>query len=263
MKKLRISPCQVAVSLVFLILLTSIGMPQAADLSGMSGPVHDNNTVAVSPQAYGISGDSITTVGAVLFRPLSSSSAVDFNTFGFASTNPGNDTIIATPDLPSGVLVNGMELEACDTSVTEGVFLNFLRCDKAPVFDCELLGSIYTGSEETPGCNVFTLDISSVPVEIKNANFMYFLVIREYDDDFSTSYRGVRVFWRRQVSPAPSTPTFNDVSTSHPLFQYIEAFAASGITSGYDDYTFRPSQPVTRGQMAVFLSKALGLHWPN
>ena len=47
------------------------------------------------------------------------------------------------------------------------------------------------------------------------------------------------------------------------LFYGIEALAASGITSGCTATTFCPGNPVTRGQMAVFLASALGLHWPN
>jgi S-layer homology domain len=72
----------------------------------------------------------------------------------------------------------------------------------------------------------------------------------------------VRVNWRRQVSPAPSTASFADVPTDHPLFQFIQALYASGITAGCGGDNFCPNAPLTRGQMAVFLSKALGLHWP-
>lgn len=49
--------------------------------------------------------------------------------------------------------------------------------------------------------------------------------------------------------------------TSHLFFQQIEALAASGITSGCDADSFCPGDPLTRGQMAAFLAKALGLHW--
>lgn len=73
----------------------------------------------------------------------------------------------------------------------------------------------------------------------------------------------VEVWWRRTVSPAPGSPTFNDVPTNHPFFQYIEALAASGITGGCGNGSYCPNNNVTRGQMAVFLAKALGLHWPN
>ena len=72
---------------------------------------------------------------------------------------------------------------------------------------------------------------------------------------------GVNVVWRRHVSPAPATPSFGDVPVSHPFFQFIEALAASGITAGYGNGNYGVNDPITRGQMAVFLSKALGLHW--
>ena len=74
----------------------------------------------------------------------------------------------------------------------------------------------------------------------------------------------VEVWWRLVVSDPPAVATFNDVPTSHPFFQFIEALAASNITAGCGDGTdFCPNAPLTRGQMAVFLAKALGLHWPN
>jgi hypothetical protein len=45
-------------------------------------------------------------------------------------------------------------------------------------------------------------------------------------------------------------------------FVYIEALAGAGITSGCGNGNFCPDALVTRRQMAVFLSKALGLWWP-
>lgn len=66
-----------------------------------------------------------------------------------------------------------------------------------------------------------------------------------------------------QVSPAPAVATFSDVPTGHLFFQHIEALAASEITAGCGGGNYCPDAPVTRGQMAVFLAKALGLHWPG
>ena len=71
------------------------------------------------------------------------------------------------------------------------------------------------------------------------------------------------VDYQLQVSPAPGTSTFNDVPTNHPFFQFVEALAASGITAGCGGGNFCVDQPITRGQMAVSLAKALGLHFPN
>jgi hypothetical protein len=70
------------------------------------------------------------------------------------------------------------------------------------------------------------------------------------------------VYWTRQVSPAPPMATFGDVPTSHPFFQFVEALAKSGITGGCGGGSFCPDAALTRGQMAVFLAKALGLQWP-
>ena len=58
----------------------------------------------------------------------------------------------------------------------------------------------------------------------------------------------------------PDNPSFTDVNPNMQFFGYIEAIYAEGITTGYDDDTYRPNDPVNRGQMAAFLSRALGLH---
>jgi hypothetical protein len=76
-------------------------------------------------------------------------------------------------------------------------------------------------------------------------------------------FRAIRLDWQRQVSPAPATATFGDVPTNHWAFRFVEALYASGITAGCGGGNFCPDQPLTRAQMAVFLSAALGLHFPN
>jgi hypothetical protein len=70
--------------------------------------------------------------------------------------------------------------------------------------------------------------------------------------------------WARQVSPAPAFASFADVPTSHPFYQHIEALFDSGITGGCSasPLMYCPERPITRGEMAVFLAKALGLSWP-
>lgn len=65
--------------------------------------------------------------------------------------------------------------------------------------------------------------------------------------------------WRYAGSPEvpslPSTSPFTDVPRSHTFYEAIVWLAAQGISTGYDDKTFRPSQPVLREQMAAFLSR--------
>jgi S-layer family protein len=76
-------------------------------------------------------------------------------------------------------------------------------------------------------------------------------------------FGGVRIFWHRQMSPAPAAASFADVPVSHPYFRAIEALATSGITGGCGSGNFCPSQNVTRGEMAAFFARALGLHWAD
>jgi hypothetical protein len=63
------------------------------------------------------------------------------------------------------------------------------------------------------------------------------------------------------TSSPPSTPTFNDVPSNYWAYAYIEAFKNAGITAGCvaTPPLFCPDQAVTRGQMAVFLCRALNL----
>ncbi|MBV6464874.1 MAG: hypothetical protein PGMFKBFP_00139 [Anaerolineales bacterium] len=61
---------------------------------------------------------------------------------------------------------------------------------------------------------------------------------------------------------APATPSFTDVPTTHPFFNYIQKLKDLGITSGCTATTFCPDDPVTRGQMAAFVirGKMRGLY---
>jgi S-layer homology domain len=70
-----------------------------------------------------------------------------------------------------------------------------------------------------------------------------------------------RPFYRLQVSPAPAVASFGDVQTNHPFFPFVEALVAAGITAGCAPGLYCVNNPITRGEMAVFLSKALGLHF--
>jgi hypothetical protein len=53
------------------------------------------------------------------------------------------------------------------------------------------------------------------------------------------------------------TGRFADVPTTHPFCGFIEIIAGDGITAGCSAVGFCPSDPITRGQMAVFIETAL------
>ena len=53
--------------------------------------------------------------------------------------------------------------------------------------------------------------------------------------------------------PSPAHATFRDVPVGAPFFKEIEWMAATGITTGYSDGTFRPRGSVERQAMAAFI----------
>jgi hypothetical protein len=53
-------------------------------------------------------------------------------------------------------------------------------------------------------------------------------------------------------------PEFSDVPTTHPFYAYVQCLACRQIIAGYADSSFRPESPVTRGQLAKFVSNAAG-----
>lgn len=166
-------------------------------------------------------------------------------------------------DLPAGAQLLGLELEGCDTNAAAHVSA-FLFRRASPTGGNAVIGSVTTGDAPTPGCAFFG-NPTNLPAGqfVDNRNNSYWVRVETTATNDTTSFGAVRVYYRLRVSPAPATATFTDVPLAHPFFQFVEALAASGITGGCGPTTFCPDSAVTRGQMAVFLSTALGLHFPN
>jgi len=63
----------------------------------------------------------------------------------------------------------------------------------------------------------------------------------------------------------PPAPTFRDVPTTHPFYQFIETMYHLGVISGYTCGTgcleFRPDNNMTRGQAAKVLFNARGVQF--
>jgi RHS repeat-associated protein len=59
-------------------------------------------------------------------------------------------------------------------------------------------------------------------------------------------------------TPVPAVGVFSDVPTSNPHAKFIEEIARRGITGGCGTGIYCPTNPVTRAQMATFLSKTWG-----
>ena len=58
--------------------------------------------------------------------------------------------------------------------------------------------------------------------------------------------------------PDPVPPaTFSDVPSTHWAYKHIEYAVSQNVVKGYDDGTYKPDLVVDRGQMAVFIARAI------
>ncbi|HTR04738.1 MAG TPA: S-layer homology domain-containing protein [Thermoanaerobaculia bacterium] len=218
---------------------------------------------ADAPQTWGTTNPAYVSVAEWQFSP--SSSAVAFSDFG----NPArrysltpDAYFLASPSLPPGALLQSLEFDFCNTQPDGGSsILLQLYSATAVNFDFTLLTQI-TGTANQ-GCTSTFVDLTGLNYTTDDVQRRLILeAVFGPNADSTTSFSGAVVGYRLQVSPAPASPQFADVPVTDPAFQYIEALAASGITSGCGGGNFCPDTAVTRRQMAVFLAKALGLQWP-
>ena len=178
---------------------------------------------------------------------------------GLRYISAGGGSLLGVVHVPQGARILSMEVEGCDESGTGNIEVRFYRSQAG---NYDIIGLFSTGLFGTPGCGRFAENLLS-PETVDNDSYVYIIFFENEPLDGSTRIGAVRFYYELQVSPAPATATFNDVPTSDPAFQFIEALASSGITVGCGTNIYCPDAPLTRRQMAVFLAKALGLHWPN
>lgn len=206
------------------------------------------------------------TIGYTAFLPLDSSvgyarsSSANDGRYATSGGADGNGTLATTLDLPSGALLRTVEFDFCANSVAGGFTLQLAVEDKSGV-TTQLIPMM--GIVGQVGCQnvVKNMDPYSLTVDNNASRLTLQVLIVNGAFDGTVTFSGAVAGYQLQVSPAPATPTFNDVPTSDPGFQYIEALAASGITGGCGGGNYCPDASLTRRQIAIFLAKALGLYF--
>jgi hypothetical protein len=172
---------------------------------------------------------------------------------------PGGGAFFSAPvHIPSGALIKYLELNYCDGAggATGHEQLWLVESDKTG--NITQVSSPLTST--VSACTSVNEDLTALGLVEDNLNKHHWL-LGFFDGASNNGVAGAVIGYQLQVSPPPGSATFGDVPTSHPFFQYVEALAASGITGGCGSGNYCPDTPVTRGQMAVFLSKALGLQF--
>jgi hypothetical protein len=231
------------------------------------GPSSSSTPPSLAPKTYGTGVTSYIDVGEWEFSPINTATHYDdlgadsANALRFATS--ASNAFFAPLHLPSGAVLQSVELDACDSNTSGSHVIGFAgHCDHITGL-CTLLGTpITTTSATINPCKSYVQDLSGLGYVVDNTGDRLLLQVATQGGDSTTAFAGMKVGYKLQVSPAPATPDFGDVPVSHQFFQYIEALAKSGITGGCGGGNYCPDLPVTRGQMAVFIAKALGLQFP-
>ena len=172
---------------------------------------------------------------------------------------------VAQVQIPDGAGLDHMEVWGYDDEPSYGLTVALYEFCQAVGYNpptTTLLGTLASS-----GVNGYTYDatpLNGYPINNRDCGYSVRVIFIPGDATCrgdQIQFRKLAVLWRRRVSPAPLTATFADVPPGHPFFQFIEALAKSGITGGCGGGNFCPDSPLTRGQMAVFLAKGLGMGW--
>lgn len=246
-------------------LLTRLGLPaDARNVYLAKGAVLDQKSSPAEPDEFGTSDSGWTTV--LGSQHLPHGSATEYGTMPDGSLRyfSGSDSAFdAQLQMPHGALFQQVTWFGRDqgpdflTGTVVRVCQTGFPAVGPPVVT-------FLGTATSSNAESFTFVVSLPAGEtVHNLSCAYY--VKTYFSGTSTDLflHKIRARWQRQVSPAPPMATFpNDTPTTHPYFRFIEALANSGITAGCGPGSFCPNNPITRGEMAVFLSAALGLHWP-
>jgi hypothetical protein len=219
---------------------------------------------SAAPRTFGTMTETLYQVPAAGCSPIASTT-VDAHPNGYFHSTSGPGAVDCPLNLPAGALIDKFEVVVYDANDTKDVGSVLVVCTGVDVLSgCSAYGTIMSsGTSGAPFNGYLTSDISGSGLVVDKVASVYFVRVVLQQPDDSLQFRQVNAFYRLQVSPAPATATFADVPTSHTYFRAVEALAAAGITSGCGGGNYCVNGAVTRGEMAVFLARALGLHFPD
>ena len=224
-----------------------------AQLSTLTPPPRPSSP---TPLTYGTSSDiKLQIPGSAFTACDTANTKLEDGSAQYYSSNTGRLT--AGVNLPSGAILEEMQVYYDDTDATSDPFVALFSTSGTTANNLNVVASAAAPNSGVAGKGVASSGPLSAVIDNDNTQYQLFV----YATTSAAKVRAVSFRYKLQVSPAPATATFNDVPLSSPINKFVEALAKSGITAGCGNGNYCPNDPVTRGQMAVFLSVALGLHW--
>ncbi len=232
--------------------------PRAAsdDAAGLT-TIHD--------EAYGVATTDHLTLNATDFRPSHPSSqySIDLGNLQLINT-AGANFFMAPVRLPSGARITGVEFAGCNFVVGDTIVVGLARAlDPAGATESMALVTV----DNQPNCDFWSSDVITNPT-VNNYQYSYWVVVQFGQNllfpphSGNLRLRAVRIWWERQVTGLDATANFTDVPLENPYRRWVEAASAAGILAPCASGRFCPDNPVTRAQLALALSKALGLKYP-
>jgi hypothetical protein len=238
---------------------TLVGLPAAS----AAASTESVQARAIRPADYGVGNTNILQIPAAAFSVFGNTAPWGVDTNGYLHPISGSFNAWAPVILPTGSRIFYLDLYYSDTDASANgyAFLAALTGFNNSA-DVDQLASVFTSGDTGKAYG------ASQPIFYDVNNDVRFgggaqLIIQVHLPSPEVGFKAVDLWWTRQMSPAPGSATFADVPTSHPFFRAIEALVASGVTSGCGGGNYCPDSPVTRGEIAKFLVRALGMYWPD
>jgi hypothetical protein len=251
---------------VGLFLCVAVLMPR----SGATQSAIDASQLADSARGLGVMIDPKTPYGSQLGARFVGAPAFAATSLAGAQLAPAGQgffgptalgaTFYAPLDLEPGVIVTSAVCLVNDTDAAQNISISMTRSDITIDPDTKVTATLATASTAgTPGITTILLDPTDFTFTTLQDGTAHVYLISVGMPGGSPTFAGCWVYYRRQVAPGPAVATFADVPTTSPYFRYVEALYAAGVISGCAGGNFCPGTAVTRGQLAVILSVALGL----
>lgn len=224
-----------------------------------------DGTPNATAKLFGVTDETTEMISGIEFEGGLADTALVRGTNGSVSclvTSLASD-YLAQVRLPSGAQVTGMTVYGVDNSLLD---------DTDVYLEQTCFGGVNNGSGTAPEAHVtsgfnggfYAVSSAASNLVVDNSDCVYLVRASTSDGllcSAANSLSAVAIRWKRQISPDPAYATFEDVPVGAQFHREIEALVASGITGGCGNGDYCPEAPLTRGQMAAFLARALGLHW--